>query len=107
MKRLVIASNIIFTLIGIASILLALTSVMLFDAPGSENNTYLWITFWSAVALPFTCFGSVIASWYIFFKSANYKKAFLVSLLPCLVIAVLCGSLVMIEIYCQGNFVCG
>jgi len=84
MKKLVIALDILFFLIGIFSILLALTSFMVFDAPGSENNPYLWGAFWSALAMPFVCFGSVIASIILLCKFKNVRKAFWISLLPCL-----------------------
>jgi hypothetical protein len=107
MKRLVIILNILFSVVGFFSIGLALTSFMVFDSPGSENNPYLWVAFYSALALPITCLVSVILSVSILRHSQNYKKALWVSLLPCIVIATLCGSLILIQIYCNGDFACG
>lgn len=106
MKKLILFINIIFIIIGLLSIPLALTSVMIFDAPGSENNTYLWVAFWSAVALPFTCAGSVITSSLVAKNPLNYKKALWISLTPCIVLAIFIGSMTMIQIYCNGNFSC-
>jgi hypothetical protein len=107
MKRLTEIINGLVAIIGVLSIPVALTSVMIFDSPGSENNTILWVTFWSAVALPFSCLASIITSSILLKYPEKYKKALLVSLFPCLVIAVFVGSLVLIQIYCQGNFSCG
>lgn len=107
MRKLIIGLNILFLIIGFLSIGLALTSVMIFDSPGSENNPYVWGAFWSAVALPFTCLGSVIVSLRILFKSSNYKKALWVSLTPCIVIGIFGICLLLIQIYCQGSFSCG
>ncbi|MEM9195943.1 MAG: hypothetical protein AAGF12_42645 [Myxococcota bacterium] len=47
-----IVGAVVWGAVGIASALPALMSVMLFDAPGSEENTYLWIVFWSLWLFP-------------------------------------------------------
>ena len=106
MKKFVFLINFLFGFLGLASILLAFSSLMLFDSPGSENNTYVWVLFWSSISLPFTCFGSVITSLFIMYKSRQYKKALWPFLLPCLVIAIMAVSLTLIQIYCGGNFSC-
>src|SRR5476649_1057674 len=106
MKTFALLMSILFAILGVVSIALALTSVMLFDSPGSENNTYLWVVFWAAISSPFACFGSVIASRWIAHKSQNYQRATAVFLVPCIVFAVMVISLVLIQIYCNGNFSC-
>ena len=107
MKNLLLFLNMLFGIIGFLAIPMALMSVMMFDAPGSENNNYVWMAFWSMVALPFTCLISVACSSYIARHSQNYKKALLIALLPCIVIAVIILSFVLIQIYCGGSFSCG
>lgn len=106
MKNLIHILNIIISLLGIFGLLVAMTAPMLFDAPGSENNTYLWVAFWASLALPFTCFGSALTSWYILYKSENYKKSLLVLALPCLNVAIIVICMTLIQVYCQGNFSC-
>jgi hypothetical protein len=106
MKIFVIILNILFIIIGAFSIMLALTSFMIFDAPGSENNPYLWVAFWSALTMPLVCFGSVIVSTILLFKFKKIKKAFWVVLLPLIPIGTLIACMVLIETYCQGNFSC-
>ncbi len=106
MKVLVILANLIFIIISILSILLAITSVFLFDAPGSENNPYVWGMFLSALALPIACFVSVPVSLYISFKKKNYKKALLIFLLPIIVIAILLVNMSLNDIFCNGSFSC-
>lgn len=105
-KRLSILSNVLFIMFGIASIMLALTSFMLFDAPGSENNILVWILFCCALALPFTCAIAVFSSLFIFFKSRRYKKSFLISLMPTILLATMGICFVLIDIYCGGTFSC-
>jgi hypothetical protein len=106
MKKFAYLLNILFILIGLVSILLALTSFMLFDAPGSENNNYVWLVFWSALALPIASFGAVIASLIMIIKLQNFKKAVMVFVIPIVVIALLVAGLVLIEMFCNGNFSC-
>jgi hypothetical protein len=106
MKILAIILNVVFALIGFLSIFLALTSFMIFDAPGSEYNPYLWGAFWSALALPLTCFLSVIVSLVMLIKYNNPKKVLWIFLLPCVVIGIFISCMVLIEVYCQGDFSC-
>ena len=106
MKKLVIALNILFVIIGLFSILLALTSFMVFDAPGSENNLYLWGAFFAAIVMPFACFGSVIASVIVLYKYNNFKNALIILLLPCVVIIIFIVCLLLIQIFCHGDFSC-
>lgn len=106
MKRLVLLINCIFIIIGFLSIATALFSPMLFDAPGSENNNFVWMMFWSLLSIPLTCLISVVWSMIIFYHSANYKKALWISLIPCIPIAVTCISVTLIQIFCHGLFSC-
>ena len=105
-KRLSILSNVLFIMFGIASIMLALTSFMLFDAPGSENNILVWIVFWCSLALPITCGIAVISSLLVFFKSRRYKKSFFISLTPTILLAIIAVCFVLNDIYCGGTLSC-
>ncbi|MEO8402837.1 MAG: hypothetical protein ABI597_13780 [Gammaproteobacteria bacterium] len=107
MRKLTIFLNIIFILIGLVSILLALTSPMIFDAPGSEHNRILIVTLISALLLPIACFGSIAYSITMLVKRKNSKKALLVFIIPCVVGAIFIGSMIAIDVFCSGQFSCG
>jgi hypothetical protein len=106
LKRFALFFNIMFTLVSLLSVPFALTAFMLFDAPGSENNTYLWVVFWSALALPFVTIGAVSYAWYVTLKDSNYKRALLVLLLPVLDISIIVVGMVLIQVFCHGDFSC-
>lgn len=106
MKKLIIILNIIFILIGLVSIPLALTSPMLFDAPGSEDNKILYVTLFSILVLPVSCFGAVFYSLHAFYKQNQFKKALKVLFIPCFVLLVFLGSMEAIEVFCAGQFSC-
>lgn len=106
MKKLALIVNVLFGAIGLLSIFVALMSVMLFDAPGSENNTYLWVLFWLLALFPVSCFFSIMVSNIFIFKYQQYKKALWVFIVPCILVVLIISSVVLIEINCGGNFVC-
>lgn len=106
MRKLIIFLNILFGFIGVFSILLALTSPMLFDSPGSENNNIVWVMFWSAITLPITSLISVVASIIFLCKKSYNKIALSILLIPTMNLGVLITGIVLLQIYCQGNFSC-
>lgn len=75
-----IVSSSIFYIILPFSVLFALVSPMMFDAPGSDENPFLWAAFFSAITSPLIILISVITSILLFKRFS--KAAFLVSLLP-------------------------
>lgn len=105
MRKLTILLNIIFILIGLVSVLLAVTSPMIFDAPGSEHNRILIVTFISVLLLPIACFGSIIYSITMLVKE-KHKKALLVFIIPCIVGTIFIGSMIALEVFCAGQFSC-
>ena len=46
----------------------ALMSVMLFDAPGSEEKVVLWVVFWSVATLPVVLIVALAAGWALWFQ---------------------------------------
>lgn len=81
MKTVVIIVNILALILGLLSIYAAFMSPMLFDAPGSEKNKFLWLSAYSMMALPFVILVCEIVSW-ILFGRGNYRTALLATLVP-------------------------
>ena len=55
--------TIVFGVAGLLGLLPALTSVFLFDAPGSEKNPVTILLFCAAITFPIVCLISIILSW--------------------------------------------
>jgi len=79
---ILIVTSIFFALAIIPGIYIAMMSVMLFDAPGSEKNPAVLAFFYTVVSFPILC-GVSFTSW-IFFILKLYKTSVVVSLLPLL-----------------------
>ena len=78
MKTLVLVINILLTIGLIPSILIAITSPMIFDA---KITTRLYITAGTALALPITILICGILSWRAYYQ-ADYGFAFKMCLIP-------------------------
>ncbi len=105
-KFFTIILNCFFFFVGLAGIMMALMSAMLFDAPGSEKNPYVWILFATTLALPVSCLISCVTSLYVYFREKNYRKAFMLSLIPTIVIVCMVIDVTVIQLFCHGNFSC-
>jgi len=105
-KLFTIVINCFFFFVGLIGIMMALMSAMLFDAPGSEKNPLVWILFATTVALPVSCLISCVTSLYVYFREKNYRKAFLLSLIPTTVIVCMVIDIAMMQLFCSGNFSC-
>ena len=81
MKTAAIIINIIFLLILIPSVMSAIMSPMMFDAPGSDKSTKTWILFSCMIILPILIIIAQIISWIAFFKQ-NYSLAITINALP-------------------------
>jgi hypothetical protein len=81
MKTAVIIINVVFLLILIPSVMGAIMSPMMFDAPGSDKSQKTWILFSCMIALPVLIIIAQIFSWIAFFNQ-NYKFALSINLLP-------------------------
>ncbi len=72
----------------LASLVIAMGTPFLFDAPGSTEIAALWTLFWGALGLPVVILVTILLSWVIFLFKRN-GAALLVTLLPLLYIGVL------------------
>ncbi|MFQ3670496.1 MAG: hypothetical protein SNJ84_03450 [Verrucomicrobiia bacterium] len=93
-------------LAAVGSLLPALFSPMLFDAPGSTQNVALWVVFVSVWAFPLVSGVSVIGAWLVFAAGRPWAAllCFLAPLVPALGVV---GGLVWIEVFHGGQFAGG
>jgi len=99
---LLIVSTIVFALLITPGVWVSMMSVMLFDAPGSENNPYVLAFFYSIVSFPVLCVFS-FSSW-VFYAFKLYKTSIVVSLAPLLsIFAVIMQFFVSFELF-NGSF---
>ena len=77
-----IIATIVFALAVTPGVYVAMMSVMLFDAPGSSENTSIVAFFYAIVSFPVMCIVSNV-SW-IFYAFKLYKTAIFISLSPIL-----------------------
>lgn len=92
-----------------------LVSVMMFDAPGSEDNPWTWVLAGGFASFPVLCLVSLCATWlaWLFTRRWTPERAaagriirLATALLPTLgVLAVLFG-IVMLQWKCGGSFSC-
>lgn len=78
MKTTVLVLNILLLIAFIPSVMLAITSPMIFAA---KQTTRLWWTAGTAVALPITIIICGIISWRAYYQ-IDYSFAFKISLIP-------------------------
>jgi O-antigen/teichoic acid export membrane protein len=102
-RRCLIITTVVFGLAGVLGLLPALTSVFLFDAPGSEKNPATIVLFFSALTLPIACLISIVLSW-VFYARERFRSACYISFLP--VVNLLCGAaaLIWLELFNAGQF---
>lgn len=105
-KRWIVFTNLAFFILGIAGLFLAMASFMLFDAPGSENNTYVWILFFASLLFPVSCFLSCIISLITLLKFKKNKPALWIAFIPCIIILVLIIDVSLLQLNCEGNLSC-
>jgi hypothetical protein len=72
----------VFALAVTPGVYMAMMSVMLFDAPGSTENTSIVAFFYAIVSFPVMCIVSNV-SW-IFYAFKLYRTAIIISLSPLL-----------------------
>ena len=82
----------ILTVLLIAALLLSLVMAMgtpfLFDAPGSTDIPALWTVFWGAIGLPVVILVTIVLSWVLFLFKLNLA-ALLSTALPLVYLGVL------------------
>lgn len=99
----VLVSTVIFVGTGFLWIVPALMSVMMFDAPGSEESTITWMCVLTNMAYPPVCFISAIGAW-VMYKLSYYRSACAVSLAPLLNVALFVLAIVLLITLQDGKF---
>jgi hypothetical protein len=82
---------------------MALMSVMMFDAPGSEHNKALILLFSSMVAFPLACIVGVALGWIAIARHRD-RGAMWFSLLPLLPITTGIAGIIWLQIASGGRF---
>ncbi len=90
-------------LAALASLIPAMFSVMMFDAPGSTQNIALWVAFFSVLAFPVVAGASLVVAWLVF-ASGRPWPALLCFLLPLLPLGGVIGGFMWIEVMQGGQF---
>jgi hypothetical protein len=101
-RTLGIILSVLCGIAGVVSLLPAVMSVMLFDAPGSTESGLTWAIFWCLAALPFCWFAGAGVPW--LFRSKRFGIWFFA--IPFLDLAVLGGLFVAIDRFCGGMLSC-
>ncbi len=91
MKTWIISATIFYGLALFPSLGLIVVAPMLFDAPGSENSTALWVVFNCALMLPVLLLVSIAGMW-IWHKKGLRNISMAFSLLPIADVVVLVGA---------------
>jgi hypothetical protein len=87
---------------GVVSAFLALTSIFMFDSPGSESSPLTIALFVCMIVLPAFWFAGVGAAW-VFRSKVFGKWLFLVPLADLAAIGIVMGA---IGQFCNGSFAC-
>ena len=102
-KLIVILATVLWVGLGLFSVLPAMFSVMMFDAPGSDANPATWALFASVVSFPFVCGGAVATSWAAF-RAGEFAKACWCACLPVINLAVGGAASAWITLAQDGKF---
>ena len=86
MKIIALVNNILWVLALIPTVMMAMMSPMMFDAPGSEKNTLLWVILCATFLLPVLILVTQVFSWIKFF-GGNYPLALKIGLIPLIDVA--------------------
>jgi hypothetical protein len=101
-KTLRIVLSVLWAIAGLVSLLPAVMSVMLFDAPGSTESQLTWAVFWCLAALPFCWFVGAGLPW--LFRSKRF--GIWLFAIPLLDLATIAGLFVAIDRVCGGSLSC-
>ncbi|GAB3501635.1 hypothetical protein [Emticicia fontis] len=81
MKTIALINNVLWVLALIPVVMMAMMSPMMFDAPGSEKNTLLWVILWATFLLPVLILVTQVFAWIKFF-AGNYPLSLKIGLIP-------------------------
>jgi hypothetical protein len=102
-KVVLIVTTVLWLLAGLLGSVLAMFSVMMFDAPGSENNPGTIALFFSTSTFPLVCLLSIASSW-ILYRRQRFTIACWLACLPLLNVIADVAAIVWLEVYCGGQF---
>lgn len=103
MKNYLTISSVIVGSMAFASIMPALMSAMMFDAPGSEENPATNAMFYAMFSFPLVCLLSIPLAWLLY--AGSYLRAAAVAIWLCVVnIIVFVIGIVCLEIFYDGKF---
>jgi hypothetical protein len=88
MKLIAVIANCLWVLALIPACMMAMMSPMMFDAPGSEKNSFLWVLLWATILLPVLILITQVFAWIKFF-GGNYPLSFKIGLIPLIDVAVI------------------
>jgi hypothetical protein len=97
-----IVLSVVWVIAGCASVLLALTSVFMFDAPGATSSKLTVALFFTVITLPVFWFLGAGLPW--LFRSKRIAKwLFLLPICDLVAIGITIGAITQ---FCGGSFVC-
>jgi hypothetical protein len=70
-----VLTTVAWSLSGAASVFVGMMSVMLFDAPGSEEDARVWAVALSVWSYPVLCLLSIIGGWVTWFVTRRWEAA--------------------------------
>jgi hypothetical protein len=101
----------VWTVVGTMTLFALPMSVMAFDAPGSENNPWIYamIAGWALVPLLslISVPGCAYAIWREFHQPLRVPTLWVLGLLPALGGLIFLGSSLGLDVFCDGSLPCG
>jgi heme/copper-type cytochrome/quinol oxidase subunit 2 len=98
-----IVTTVLFAGGALVGLVGAMSSFFLFDAPGSEKNSAVWVLFWSLLTFPVVCVVAIAAAW-IAYALKRFVFARCISLLPLVNIIAGGTAMLWLEIANGGRF---
>jgi len=102
-RNWLIAATVLFAIGGLLSLLPAMMSGMMFDAPGSERNPATIAIFVSVISFPVVCVLSILVSW-ILYRCGRLEAALLASAAPLVNLLILAVALGCLNWLYGGHF---
>jgi hypothetical protein len=101
----------VWAVVGAFTLLALPMTLMAFDAPGSENNPWIYamIVGWALVPLLslISVPGCAYAVWREFHQPLRVRTLWVLGLLPALGGLIFLGSSLGLEVFCDGSLPCG
>ena len=102
-RPFLIITSIFLLVVGLISVVPAMMSFMMFDAPGSEKNPTTIILFCSVLTFPAACLLAIVLSW-ILYACQRQRTACWAAFLPIANLIVAAIALVWLEVFNHGFF---